>query len=398
MNKALRNVLLAVLLIAFISTVSYCTAPFDTETAHMVNIRKTVIGSGYILRQESVIELSAGSIFESGINDGQRISKGGSVGVSISGDLNDKLIKELEDVTLRIEEIEESNSFANIYASDEARIYTALKDISASIREDVRAENFSSAQNSTMQLSTLLQKKFSSQNGGAATDLLVSLKERKYELEQQLGGTRTEVRAPSAGYFYENLDGLESGADEKTISALTVAKIEGFSETLEAFSPEKAQVGKIVDTYRWYLAAVMDSSKTENLTPGQSVTISVDNSSPVKATILSLNAAENGDVALIIKCTREIKGIWDKRTAEFELCYEEYNGLYVPAAAIRVVDDVTGVYVLNQNDSVSFKCIDILLKEEEYYIVRKSFTPPEGISFTPLKQYDNILVNPEAVL
>lgn len=397
MNKALKNVLLVVILIALISTISYCTAPFDTETAHMVNIRKTVAGHGYVLRQESVIELSAGSIFEPSATDGDRISRGGSVGVSISGNLNDTLIKELEEVTLRIEEIEESNSFANIYASDEARIYTALKDLSSSIREDVRKGDFPSAQNSTLQLSTLLEKKFAAESGGAAEELLVSLKERKFELETQLGGTRTEVRAPSAGYFYETLDGLESVADEKTVGALTTAKIEGFAETISAFSPDKAHAGKIVNTYVWYLASVIDADKAKELEVGQSVTVAVDNSAPVKATILALNAAKNGDVALIIKSTRDVSGIWDKRTADFELCYEEYSGLYVPAAAIRVVDDVTGVYVLNQNESVTFRCVDIIHKDEEYFIVRKSFTPPEGVTYSPLKQYDNILVNPEAV-
>lgn len=397
MNKALRNTLLVVLIIVFISTVSYCSAPFDTETAHMVNIRKTVLGSGYILKQESVVELSPGSIFEPGISSGQRISKGGSVGVSISGNLNDNLVKELEELTLRIEEIEQSNSIADIYASDEARIYTALKDISASIREDVRRGDFPSAQNNTAQLSSLLEKKYSVENQNAATNLLISLKERKYEIEKQLGGFREDVKAPSAGYYYETLDGLESGADEKTIGGLTVTKIEEFATRLQEFTPDDSHAGKIVNTYRWYLAAVMDKEKVSDLSAGQAVTVSVDNSSPVKATILSINESENNTVALIIKCTRDILGIWDKRTAEFELCYEEYSGLYVPAAAIRVVDDVTGVYVLNQNESVSFKCVDILLKEEDYYVVRQSYSPPESVEYSALKQYDNILVNPEAV-
>lgn len=397
MNKALKNTLLVVLIIVFISTVSYCSAPFDTETAHIVNIRKTVMGSGYILKQENVVELPTGSIFEPSISEGQRISKGGSVGVSISGNLNDSLVKELEEVSLRIEEMEESNSIADIYASDEARIYTALKDISASIREDVRKGNFPSAQNNTSQLSSLLEKKYSVENQNAATDLLISLKERKYEIEKQLGGIREDVKAPSAGYYYETLDGLESGADEKTIGGLTVTKIEEFSKTLQEFSSDNSHAGKIVNTYRWYLASVMDKEKVKDLSVGQSVTVSIDNSSPVKANILSINESENDTVALVIKCTRDILGIWDKRTAEFELCYEEYSGLYVPAAAIRVINDVTGVYVLNQNDSVSFKCVDILLKEEDYYIVRQSYSPPEGVEFSSLKQYDNILVNPEAV-
>ena len=71
--------------------------------------------------------------------------------------------------------------------------------------------DFPSAQNNTAQLSSLLEKKYSVENQNAATNLLISLKERKYEIEKQLGGFREDVKAPSAGYYYETLDGLESG-------------------------------------------------------------------------------------------------------------------------------------------------------------------------------------------
>ena len=86
-----------------------------------------------------------------------------------------------------------------------------------------------------------------------------------------------------------------------------------------------------------------------------------------------------------------------KRPRQFEICYEEYSGLYVPSAAIRIRDDITGVYVINRHESVSFRCVDILLQEEDYYIVRSSYTPPEEVKYASLKIYDDILVNPEAM-
>lgn len=397
MNRPLRIILLIVLLLAFISTISYCSAPFDTETAETINLRKTINGEGYILRRETPVKQATRGVFEPGIKDGTRVSKGGSVGVAISGNYSEDLMKKLENVTRRIEEIKQSDSFADIYSSDEARIFSALKDITSSIRDDVRKKDFVSASSNALQLGTLLQKKYSAENQGAAADLLVSLEEEKYELEQQLGGIREEVKAESSGYFYRTLDGLEGRASENELFALTPSKISKYPQIIKDFKPEEGTVGKVVDTYTWYLAAVIPAKEADALKTGQSVRISVDESTEVDATVAAINKDEADRAAIIIKCNRNVSGIFEKRGVEFEICYEDYSGLYVPSAAIRIIDGVTGVYVLSSNESVSFRCVDILLQEEEFYIVRSNYTPPEDVKYSPLKIYDDILVNPEAV-
>ena len=395
MNKALRTVLLITLLLTFISTVSYCSAPFDTETAQLINIRKTVSGEGYILRRETPVEQTSRGAFELSVQSGARVSKGSRIGVTISGNYSDELIKKLEGVRRRIEEINKSNSFADIYASDEARIFSALKNITTTIRENTHNEDFAAAAENTRQLSTLLEKKYSAENQGAASELLISLEEEKYELEQRLGGIRGEVASPASGYFYPSLDGLESRATESEIFSLTPSKISKFKSTMESFKPEDSTVGKIVETYSWYLVSIIPTDEAELLKPGSSVTISVDEAPDVKATFSAINPDASGRSAVIIKCTHDVQHIFEKRVAEFEICYEQYRGLYVPAAAIRVLDGVTGVYVINRNESVSFRCVDILFKEDDYYIVRSNYTPPEGVSYSSLRVYDDILVNPE---
>lgn len=396
MNRALKIVLLITLLLAFVSTVSYCSAPFDTETAQLISIRKTVSGEGYILRNEIPVEQASRGAFELSVQDGARVSKGSSIGVAISGNFSDELIKQLEDVKNRIEEINKSNNFADIYASDEARIFSALKDITASIRENTLSEDFAAATENTRQLNTLLQKKYSAENEGAAAELLISLEEEKYELEQRLGGIRNELKAGASGYFYSTLDGLERKVNETELFALTPSKISKFEGTMKSFKAEEGSVGKIVETYSWYLVATIPTEEAKLLTSGSSVTLSVDDAPEVKATVSAINSDASGRSALILKCTRDVQNIFEKRVVEFEICYEQYSGLYVPSAAIRVLDGMTGVYVINRNETVSFRLVDILLQEEDYYIVRSSYTPPEGVIYSSLKVYDDILVNPEA--
>lgn len=395
MNKILKYVLLGSLILALLSTVSYCSAPFDTEVAQNVDIRKTVSGEGFILRNETVVTPSSKGAFESSVQDGVRVAKGSSLGVIISGNYDEALISELKEVTERIEEIEKSNSFADIYSSDEARIFSALKDLSSSIRTNVRDEDYLAATENALQLSTLLEKKDSSEKQSAGDDLLLKLKQQKYELEQQLGGVRENVASPASGQFYSNLDGLEMKIKEEELISLTPTTISEYSEKLKTHSYDPQFAGKITDTYTWYLAALLPKEQAQSLTVSNTVTLSVDDATPVKATVLAINSDETGRYAVLLKSTHDVKDVFEKRAVSFEICYEEYSGLYVPSAAIRVVDGVTGVYILNQNETVSFRCVDILLQEKDYYIVRSKYTPPEGVKFSPLKLYDDILVNPE---
>jgi len=397
LNKILKAVLFIALFLGFLSTVSYCSAPFDTETAQTISIRKTINGEGYILRCETPVEQSTRGVFELGVKDGVRVAKGSSIGVAISGNYNDELVKKLSEVTARIEEIEKSDSFSDIYASDEARIFSALKDFTSDIRQSSYMGDYASAAENTKQLSTLLEKKFSKENLGAAEALLVSLEEEKYELEQRLGGIREEVKAAASGYFYSSLDGLESRAEEKELFALTPSQIGKFASELQEYEPQPMYVGKVVDTYAWYLAAVIDSEEAAALKTGSHIKLSVDEAPSVQATVEAINTDEAGRSAIIIKSTRDVRGIFEKRTASFEICYEEYDGLYVPSAAIRVVNGVTGVYVISRNESVSFRAVDILLKEEDFYIVKSNYSPPAEVIYPSLRLYDNILVNPEAV-
>ena len=397
MHKVLKTGLIILILALLLSSLSYCSAPFDTQTAHVVNVKKAVTGSGFLLRKETLVQGNTNGVFETIAKDGTRVSRGSSVGVIISGNLDKALSEKLEEVSRRIEEIKQSGSIFDIYSSDEARIFSAMKDITSTIRQKVSEEDFISARESTLSLSALVQKKNSAENMTSADKLLVSLEEEKYNLEQQLGGIREEVLAPASGYFYTTLDGLEGKGNEKDIATLSASDINNFSQILKDFDPKSSANAKITDTYSWYLAAAVPLEEAQLFSNGQEVSVSIDESPAVKAKILAVNTDASGEAALILKCDRNIVGIYEKRTAEFEICIEEYSGLYIPSAAVRVVDDIPGVYVMTKNKSVAFKCIDILLSEDNYYIAKNKYEPPEGSPYGPLKVYDNILVNPEAV-
>ena len=397
MNKRLKTVLLITLLIALISTISYCSAPYDTETAKIITIRKTISGEGFILRNETIIEQPSNGVFDSAVRDGVRVSGGSVVGVSISGNYNDDLVSQLEDVTARIEEVKTSSDFADIYASDEARIYSAMRDITKEIRVSAKNGNYPLAAQNALQLNTLLEKKFSAENSGAAQELLTELEAKKASLEEQLGSIRENVFSAESGYFYTTLDGLEQKKPESEIFKISTSDIYGYTKTLDEYKKPKLYAGKVVDTFSWYLVAALPKKDAELLKVGAPITLSIDEGTSVSAIVSAINFDENDSAAIVIKCTRDASGIFEKREVSFEICYEEYSGFYIPSAAIRVKGDTTGVYVINQNETVSFRAVDIILQEEDFVISRSGFKTDSEAPYSALKLYDNILVNPEVI-
>ncbi len=394
MNKILKISLLILIIVTLISTASYCSAPYDTETAHIINVRKTIDGGGYILRNETVVEAPSSGLFEPAIKSGDRISKGAQLGIFTRGDIDDKLANDYAEVTRRINEIKQSDGISALYSSDEARIYSVMKSTTASIRQNCREENYLGAAENTRQLGMLVEKKYTVENASAQDQVLVDLEEQKYVLEQRLGGIRENVFSPKAGYYYSELDGLEGTYPDSELSLLTNEDIKKYEDTLKNFKPDSSP-GKITDSYTWYLAASVHKDDAALLEPESKVTVSLDGSAFVKASIIALNTDESEYVAIVLKSDRQIPGVYEKRTAQFEICIEEHTGLYVPSAAIRVVDDITGVYVMNRNNNVEFRCVKILLEEDKYYIVEENYTPSEEIPYSPLANYDNVLVNPE---
>ena len=95
MSKSRRNILLVALLLALLSTVSYCASPYDTESAQIVEIKDTITGSGFILRRETLVKKTITGVFEPLVKDGTRVGKGSSVGTVISGNLDKKLAEKL---------------------------------------------------------------------------------------------------------------------------------------------------------------------------------------------------------------------------------------------------------------------------------------------------------------
>ena len=76
MNRTVKIILAAAALTAVLSTFLYFRYPYDTLTAEMAEVHKTVTGSGFILRGETVVENESTGVCEPLVKDGTRVARG----------------------------------------------------------------------------------------------------------------------------------------------------------------------------------------------------------------------------------------------------------------------------------------------------------------------------------
>lgn len=402
MRKAVRVIFIVVIAAALVSSVRYCASPYAAETVTYYEYEKSVSGSGYILRPETLVRSEAPGVFEPYVNDGERVAKNAKVGAVITGRPDDAMVDELNTINERIEDIEKSRIMSEMYRSDAVRIAGAVSADVKSLREAVREGDYARASELKREVGYLKERGAEIETD-SGDELLAELYERKADIETAIGGAQSEVFAPLAGIYSASVDGLERYGDEDVMAELTPSQVEGFGDLLSDAEKDENVLCKITDNYNWYLAAVISAEEAEDVTVGADVSLMVDASetAEVDASVLSLSKEEDGKRVVIVRCNKFVDGITGMRGVDYKLILQRKSGLRIPSEALRIEDGEKGVYILIDKHTKQFKSVNndpFGTEDDKYYIVDRNYTPPGAkASYVPLKELDKVLLKPEDV-
>ena len=207
----------------------------------------------------------------------------------------------------------------------------------------------------------------------------------KSQLNVTLPTPETRILAKQSGYFVSSTDGYENIFNGGKLETIT-------PELLESAKPEhfeKSVVGKIVSDYEWYIAANISLDESLKFKEGDSLKIftSVKNAPQLSATVKKINISETESKAVVLFACNEMNSeLASMRSGPMTVVKTEYSGLKVPKKALRVVDSVKGVYVLN-GMIVNFVPVNIVYSSENYIICEKQNEVDKG-----LKLYDRVIV------
>ncbi len=385
-RKLIRFAVIAAVIVFFVYQyyVGFYAA-IKTESAEQFQYTEGIDTVGTFIRNEMTITSDHTGTVHFVIANGEKVAKDGAIAKIYQSDAASAAASRIDEIDEQLGVIAEIEGYNDSTAVDVDTINERITKHINSFVYTVHDGRFYDIGNSVSDLLTMMTRKqvaTGEQNDFSA--LKTSLKAEKDALTLSMGQAHGSIISPKSGYFVSDADGFEELLTTDDLSKYTPE----FLSSVKSEPIADNVIGKIVYDYQWYIAAPVTLGDSMYYKVGQTVTLKTDTStSRLSATVENINLSENADNAvLILKISEMNSEIASMRTGSITIIKDEYEGIRVDSAALRVVDSVTGVYVVSGMEA-KFVAIDIIYSTEDYSICALNTSDS-----SKLRLYDEIIV------
>lgn len=416
-EKILKKIAVAALCIILViyvgrQLVSLVDSNIETETALAVTSKESFEVDGYIMRRESILPGKENGVMLAAVRDGARISKDREAVRVYYSEEDRRIAEQIRDIDAQSEILRKSIMDTSYVSADMDKMDDEINELISNSLIYNAENDLAGALNGTDDLLIRMNKRWLISNPGKVfEEKMKSLDDKRTGLERQLSGNYSLINAPQSGLYYAYADGYESIFSSDKIASMSVDEFEAMTKsTPESFGVKPA--GKIVTDYKWYLACPVSEEQSKLFDPGKTYGIEFTYSYGTTVNmLLHSRITENGkDSAVLVFSSGEMPQEFDfARIQKVRLVYNEYKGLKIPKEAVRVINDVKGVFVIS-GTQVEFKRAEEIYSFDEYYIieqnpesekyaekyVRSKTVAEDGTEketyFRALSLYDNVIV------
>ncbi len=378
MKKQFKTVIVTLVLLFVLWNLFFFL--FGRTSAEMVQygaLENSFGVTGFVFKDEIVIEGTGGGVLQPTVSDGERVHKGARIGAVLSADTDEGALHEylrIEDRLSRLKSRKNRENYEETVRTDEQ-----ITEIS---RQIIRAAEDGSMERIAHLKETLMAAKDEkTAQSGQYDALCAQLDERQAALRNKIGNSMKEIYSPEAGTLYLQTDGMESIMSLENAENLTPSSLAEMTKD----AGEYFGGCKLVRDDRWKIACIVDKEKTEGLTEGLAVSLRFYDygGETSKATLESVSAEEDGKCVLVFTGTKAPIGFMQSRKVTLDVILSRYEGLKIPKKAIAEENGETGVYVQTITKR-TFKKTEVAFEGETYAIIR------EGKN-TDLRLYDTVL-------
>lgn len=302
------------------------TDPVQTALTVTATMSDSSTMSGLVVRDEMVMRASAEYI-DVVVDEGEKVSVGQTVAVIYNSEDALRRAERIEEVVRDIESVQAALSGAQGSVSagnrDES-IREALIGLSASMRSDgMRALD-------TRQ-STLASLIFREEVSDATEDYLIELEAMYRDLMSTSAGETNDIKATRSGTFSGIVDGYE-GVSPESVQDLAPSDLREIIAADRSESDNGSALGKLVLSYDWYYAAIVDREDASRLEQGQNVRLSFGRyySDYLTAKVSYIGRTEGNERLVLFRMDHALTDTMALRAVSAELVYSEYTGLRVP--------------------------------------------------------------------
>ena len=385
----------------------YFSDPLTTTLAYTYQVEESVSLSGYVVRQEQVLEDDGGGLLRLRREEGERVSRGGAV-ASVYADQS-SLDRQAEISTLesRVEQLQ--------YAQDAAGSSEVSMKLDAQILQNIleyrrclTADRMAKAETYGSQLRALVLKRdYTYSENEDLAGQIEALQAQIKELKTQAAGSVRTVTAPVSGLYSAVVDGYETVLTPESLSDMTPSQL----SAVRADSTVSSGVGKLILGDSWYYAASMSAADAEELQEasdalkkaGKSLTLrfakSVERDLPV--TVSRIGPEENGRCVVVFEGKTYLSRLTLLRQQSAQVVWDSTEGIRVPKEALRmekvtvnsegqrVTEEATGVYCVVGMEA-RFKPVEVVYNGSSFLLVRSA--APEDRENLRLRPGDEVII------
>ena len=385
----------------------YFSDPLTTTLAYTYQVEESVSLSGYVVRQEQVLEDDGGGLLRLRREEGERVSRGGAV-ASVYADQS-SLDRQAEISTLesRVEQLQ--------YAQDAAGSSEVSMKLDAQIlqnileyRQCLTADRMAKAETYGSQLRALVLKRdYTYSENEDLSGQIEALQAQIKELKTQAAGSVRTVTAPVSGLYSAVVDGYETVLTPESLTDMTPSQL----SAVRADSTVSSGVGKLILGDSWYYAASMSAADAEELQEasdalkkaGKSLTLrfakSVERDLPV--TVSRIGPEENGRCVVVFEGKTYLSRLTLLRQQSAQVVWDSTEGIRVPKEALRmekvtvnsegqrVTEEATGVYCVVGMEA-RFKPVEVVYNGSSFLLVRSA--APEDRENLRLRPGDEVII------
>lgn len=391
MKKGFFSVFALVLLVvaAFV-VVNMTNDPVTTELARYGYLENAVEVDGLVVRTEQVMTTDSGGVFESTFAEGQRVSNGQKIGTVYKGEVSPAVASELNSINTKLSQLSAQDGAQKLAFDD---VYKIDSQISARIDDIVGYAidgNGRSIESAKQEMDQLQDNKLVIQGKKEQEqDEKTVLTSRKTELEAGL--QKSDIFAAMAGVFSYTIDGLEDKVGVSSLASLTPKALDGLlkSDTNKDNGVFPGNpVAKVIDNFLWYYSFNLTQVQLDNLKVGDGVYLrfTAGTEELIPAVIETISPQEEGRVCVSVSCTHEVPSMTSNRKLKGTLIKRRYEGYKFPREAIRIKDNVTGVYIVS-GGAPAFRPVEVLYSNDNFAVISS-----EQSAANQVKLYDEIIV------
>ncbi len=392
--KRIAAIAVALLLLVYVAFQGYMIlrSPLETSTVERATAYETLDATGMVFRDESVLaEASAGGYLFYTVQNGGRVSKGGTIADRYASQ-NDALAEqELEALDAEIATLASINAQGTTNRAGLTAINQQLNATWLSVTQAGQTGSFGNMDELRSRLLMLLNKQQITIGRVENFDArLAELRAEREKLVKSFRPSGGRVTSPVAGYFISHLDGYETYCTTKNVREMTVSRLR---EALAHKPTVPSGIGKVVGNYEWYLACELPLEQAADLKAGAQMEVEMPliTSEAVPMTVAAINKDGEGQAVLVLQCTRMDQQLSMARIEQVRIRLKQFEGVRIPDKAIYFNEkQEPGAYVQTGN-TLTFRRIRMLHHDTVDKFAVCELTEEAGY----VRLYDKIVVKGE---